>query len=64
MIQILETNVKIGMTMPEFRVLVKVLGAQSHARLMADDGLTEREAKVYDEIYVALKVFLAEYESR
>lgn len=42
MIQILETNVTMRMSLPEFRVLTKLLGIQSVHRLMDTDGLGPR----------------------
>lgn len=58
MIQILETMVKVEMTLPELRVLRKCLGSISRAHLQ-DKGFDEREVRVFGEIYKSFDDFIA-----
>jgi tRNA threonylcarbamoyladenosine modification (KEOPS) complex Cgi121 subunit len=57
MITLLETQVKIGMSIYEARALMKSLGAVSPAQLH-DAGLTLGEIQTQGEIYAAIKAFL------
>ena len=57
MITLLETSVKVGMSLYEARTLVKTLGAVSPAQLH-EAGLTLGEIECQGKMYQALKDYL------